>query len=75
MKSLTSAKLPLSTPAMTTGASPLTEKPKPCAADRVRETGRGADHWCLAENTAAGPNNLNTSSTECCEKSGVVRLI
>ena len=70
----TSAKLQESTPAITTGASPLTENPNPCVGDLTNLTGLGADHWCLAEKTATGPSLLKISSTLCCEKSGGVNV-
>lgn len=57
-----------------TGASPLTEKPKPSVVrPRCSCTSLGAVQCLLAENMAIGPKPLNKSFTRYCEKSGGVK--
>ncbi len=62
--------LPMSTPAMMTGASPLTLKPYPSCSRFLILTFLGAVQWCLAEKIATGPKLENKSCTLCCPRSG-----
>lgn len=62
-----------STAATITGASPLTEKPKPSEfLVRCNSTSLGAVQCLLAEKIAIGPKLLKRSFTLYCAKSGGV---